>query len=706
MQMNVARPEISLREDLTLHEGPREGSGAPTWTLHDPARNQYFSLDWVSFEVVSRLHLKDSGLICQSINHETTLHLEEQDVDAVMDFLENNELIQRHDASGTDWLTSRKNRTKQSIWQRLIHGYLFFRIPLFKPDAFLERILPNLSFVFSRHFFRLTLLVLIIGLWGAFRQWSVFSATLVDTFSWDGLVGYAAALVTIKIFHELGHAIVAKRFKCRVPTMGVAFLVMMPMAYTDVTESWKLSSHRQRMYIAGAGIATEIMIAAWALMAWVFLPEGSIRGMVFFLATTSLAATMVVNASPFMRFDGYFILCDLVGMPNLHARSFAMARWWLRETLFRLHDPVPEDLGRTKQRLMILFAFAIWIYRLVVFTGIALLVYHFFFKALGVVMFGVEVWYFLARPVVAEIAYWHKRKEDIQSGFRHKPGYYLMWVMIIALVVPYDFTVNSQGMLKPEKSFNVIAIVPAQVYSLPPPIGSKLIAGQPIMSMVSMDLDHKIEMIRLRISTIEKQVGSAGFSADSLQQQSVLREQLTSAQEELKGLIAQRLLLIPVAPFNGEILDVRPDVHVDDWVPKGFRIATFANTHEWIVDTYVEESDLSRIGLGHRGRFIAETPGLGTVSLEVISIDQDASRTLPDPSLAASSGGQILVRQQNDLLIPERSIFRVRLRVVSGTEKMATGYLRGSVVIYGWPQSIIGNFLRSGFGTLIREAGF
>ena len=226
------------------------------------------------------------------------------------------------------------------------------------------------------------------------------------------------------------------------------------------------------------------------------------------------------------------------------------------------------------------------------------------------------------------------------------------------------------------------------------------------MVMSSLDLNHKIELTQIKIATIEKQVGGAGFSSENLQQQSLLREQLASAQEELKGALAQRTLLTPIAPFNGEILDIQPDVQVGDWVPKGFKLTTLANTHDWIVDTYIEESDLSRIQTGSRGRFIAETPGLGAMMLQVISIDQDASRTLPDAALAASSGGQILVRQQNNMLIPERSIFRVRLHVTSETGKIATGYLRGAVVIYGWPQSIIGNFLRSGFGTLIRELGF
>lgn len=153
------RPWPSLREDLTLHAGPSDRDGAPTWTVHDPARNQYFSLDWVAFEVVSRLSLGSLEAVCESVNRETTLHLESEDVQAVLQFLERNELVHRADLQGAAEL-SRKQALTQTGWtQKLLHGYLFFRIPLFRPDAWLGRLLPHLNFFFSAYFLKLSALV-------------------------------------------------------------------------------------------------------------------------------------------------------------------------------------------------------------------------------------------------------------------------------------------------------------------------------------------------------------------------------------------------------------------------------------------------------------------------------------------------------------------------------------------------------------------
>ena len=700
------RPWPQLREDLTLHAGPATPEGAPTWTLHDPARNQYFALDWVAFEVVSRLALGSVDAICDAIRSQTLLHIQADDVLPVLDFLEQNELVQRHGLHDSAAF-ARKHAARQTGWlHKLLHGYLFFRIPLCRPDAWLASLLPHVDFVFRSAFLKLTGLIFLLGLWGVYRQWHAFEATLVDTFSLDGLIGYGGALIAIKLLHELGHALMAKRCGCRVPAMGVAFLVMWPMAYTDVTESWKLDSHRKRLMIAGAGIATELVVAAWMLLAWVLLPDGHLRGVAFFLATTSIVATLAINASPLMRFDGYFLLCDLLGQPNLHARSFAYARWWLREQLFRLDEPPPEPLSHGWQQFFIAFAVATWLYRLVVFFGIALLVYHYFFKALGILLFGVEIGYFIIMPIWSELQAWRERWDKIAPVVRHRPAFYLMLLGIAILIVPYDITVNSQGMLKPEHSLSVVAYQPARVDQLPPARGSRVEAGTPLISLSSPELLQKIHKARIKVDALERQYGAAGFSNDTIRQQGVLKEQLEAAREELNGLIAERERLNPVAPFKGMIADVEPDLFVGEWVPKGMELVRLIDDHQWIVDTYIEESDLRRLDEGNWGWFIPEAAGLPDAWLGIVSIDSDASRILGDAALASTAGGQIMVRAQNNKLYPEHAVYRVRLKATLLNQQISTGHLRGRVVILAWPRSIIGDMVRGALATLVREAGF
>lgn len=705
-EIQFAKPQLpTLRQDLTLYTGPADKGGAPTWTLHDAARNLYFELDWVAFEIISRLSIADAHMICEQINAQTTLYVTTEDVDKTVDFLAKNELVYLQSPQALEQLKMKRAAQNKSWFDALLHGYLFFRIPIVHPDKWLSQAILPLSFLFRWRFYQLTLLAFIWGAWGVLNHWDTFKSTLVDTFSLEGVVQYAGAVMVVKLLHELGHALAAKRCGCRVPTMGLAFLVMWPVAYTDVTESWKLDSHKKRLMIASAGIVTEALIAAWSIFMWSVLPVGALKSLFFFLGTTSFAATIAINASPFMRFDGYFLLCDTLGMPNLHARSSAYTRWWLREKLFGLDDSEPETLDATQRKFFLVFALMTWVYRLVVFLGIAVLVYHYFFKALGIGLFLVEIWFFVLKPIIQELKFWHSRWEDIGLGFRQKPAYYLLVSLVLLLIVPFDFTVNTQGIFKPEQIQKVIAPQAAQVIKMPPHLGSRLQLGAQLIELDVPELENRIKRAQARLEPLTQQYGAAGFNAKLAGQQPILKERLASAQKELDGLLDEQKNLAQKALFAGVIVDADPDLFLGEWVAKSSALVTLINDKDWVVDCYVEEADLQRIEKGNWGRFVADAPGVGAVNLTVVDIDKDATRVMTEGVLTSAAGGEILVRPQQNKLIPERAIYRVRLKV-DGTEKLSTGYIRGRVAIYGWPKSILGEFIRLGLATAWRETGF
>lgn len=247
--------------------------------------------------------------------------------------------------------------------------------------------------------------------------------------------------------HEFGHALTAYRYGCNVPQMGLAFLLLWPLLYTDTSETWKLTSRRQRFAVGASGIAAELMLAVFATLAWTILPDGSVRAAAFVLPTSTWILTIAINASPFTRFDGYFLLADWLNLPNLHERSFAFARWWLRETLFGLGDAPPEDFAPARRRWLILLALFTWLYRLVLFVGIALLLGHFVFKALGIVLMVVELGFFVALPILREIGVWWSRRGDIGLNLRSLRTVCLLLGLGLFIFVPWRDTVSLPAVL-------------------------------------------------------------------------------------------------------------------------------------------------------------------------------------------------------------------------------------------------------------------
>ena len=368
-----------LREELGLYPGPRSWDGSPSWSLHDPAGNRFFRIGWREFEILRRWDEGDSQRIATRIGTETTLTITPDQVIALTQFLIANHLIQ---PGGTVDLArfSRQAGQRRPWYLRLLHGYLFFRIPLVRPDHFLVRTLPAVRWFFAPHFWYAMAVTALLGLYLAARQWDTFVRTFDYLFSWEGVLLFLATLLLVKTAHELGHAYTARRFGCRIPVMGVAFLVMWPMLYTETSEVWKLPARNQRLAVGAAGMAAELALAAMATLAWSFLPDGPARSAAFFTATLSWIMTLTFNLNPFMRFDGYYLLSDWLEIHNLHDRAFALGRWRLRKALLGLGDPPPEALPADRLRFLILFSYATWLYRLLLFLGIAMLVYYFFFK--------------------------------------------------------------------------------------------------------------------------------------------------------------------------------------------------------------------------------------------------------------------------------------------------------------------------------------
>ncbi|HIJ84933.1 MAG TPA: hypothetical protein HPQ00_12130, partial [Magnetococcales bacterium] len=205
----------TMREELTLHPAPPARDGSPVWTLADPARSKFFRINWLMFEILSRWHEGDAQRLLARIRRETPLAIEEGDVEQTAHFLSTNHLLRSHAPQHSRTLANmvRVNQGQWLTW--LLHHYLFFRIPLVRPDRFLTYSLPWVVFFFSRGFFWLMGSAGFLALFLLLRQWDPFHAALLDHLRQNGLVGIGLALIVVKSVHELGHAYTAKRHGCR-----------------------------------------------------------------------------------------------------------------------------------------------------------------------------------------------------------------------------------------------------------------------------------------------------------------------------------------------------------------------------------------------------------------------------------------------------------------------------------------------------------
>ena len=296
-----------LRQDLEILRGNSREDGSPAWLLYDAIRNKYFTLGITAFRLIKNwkggedLKKFEKKINSQGIETNT------EEIKSFISFLQLNNLIIQPIGQGVPLLSKQKASLKKNWLLNLIHSYLFFKIPLFKPDEFLNKSISKVRKLGSKNFRNVIYLLGFIGIFLVIQQYESFVKTFMYFFTFNGLLLYLITLIFVKCLHELGHAFVAKHFGCRVSAIGIGFLVFFPFLYTDTTDAWRLRNHKERLLINFAGILTELHLALIATFAWAILPDGGLKSVAFFIATTSWISSLAINVSPFMRFDGYYV---------------------------------------------------------------------------------------------------------------------------------------------------------------------------------------------------------------------------------------------------------------------------------------------------------------------------------------------------------------------------------------------------------------
>lgn len=695
---DLDRPLPPLREDLRVIEAAPESDGAPAWVIQDPVINRFYRIGWLEFECLLRWS-GTARAVAAEIAGTTPLHAAPEQVLAVADFLDRHQLV-RPATTATDRLAAHSSGAPWRRWRWWLHNYLFFRVPLVRPQAFLAAAAGRLEVLFQPFTLWLLGAVSGVGLLLVYRQWDVFSNAVVDSITPEGMLGFATALIVAKTFHELGHALVATRFGVRVAHMGVAFVVLWPMLYTDTGESWKLRSRHQRLAVSAAGIATELGLAGIATLGWAVSSPGAFNTLCLYLATTSWVLSLALNLSPFMRFDGYFILSDLLDFPNLHERSSALARTALRRNLLGLPLRWPEMLPDRQRRMLVAFALATWMYRLLVFLGIAVAVYLFFFKALGIFLFIVELLWFVVMPVWREFRVWQQLRAEIPSSRRRLCGV-LVFLLFLLVAIPWKTGVRGDGVLHAAQQTAVFAPYPSVIVFLRP--GGKVAAGDVLIQLDSPDLRASGGSNEARVATLSAQLTGLQAQERGLDRTSATVERLGEQMAEVQATGEELGRLKMRAEYPGVWLDVDPSLQAGTWVNSREKIGVLVAPTRWHVDAYVSQGDVDRVVAGASAVFYPER-NVDALRGRVTDIDATRTANLGQPLLASRHGGPISVAEKSQELLPIDPRYRVRIELDAAPESFRE--TRGDVLIDGTRRSLLAGWMRDVLAVLIRESGF
>ena len=478
------------------------------------------------------------------------------------------------------------------------------------------------------------------------------------------------------------------------------------MLYTDVSDAWRVKSRKQRLLIGAAGIFVEFYIAIICTFLWSFLPDGSYRSAVFFMATTSWIWTLAINVNPFMKFDGYYLLADYWEVENLQTRAFALGVWRLRELLFDLRRPIPDALTSKRTKQLIAYAWLTWVYRAVLFFSIALFILSSFFKLAAIILLCISGYRFIGKPVMDELNAWYELRGHIAKRFRSYIS--LCGVLAIAalLFVPWFGTVSAPAILHSEQRTVIYPERAALLKEIFVEDGQMVRKNDVLYRLTDPALEEELAIAQKRLALVKLKLSRGAASAEDRANRLILNQQLTEYEAKLTGLNQELSNLEISAPFAGKVVNTSHELHEGRWLPTNFAMAQLISPTSVYVEAVLRETELALIEPGDAAKFVPDEIEIAAIAAKVVAIERANLRSLHIPYLQSTFGGKVAVRQDdNGNQIPEQSVFRMTLHL-DELPKIENRVIRGVAKVEGKPASLASRIYRRVAAVLIRESGF
>lgn len=693
-----------LRPDVELLIGPRETDGAPSYILHDPLHATFDRMTWAQGEIIRRLRVPTSlaGLLAD-LAATSTLRVEADDVRALCA-----DLIRRGLTTATTVTPDGTPPSRHGLWDpaALFRDVAYLRIPLIWPDRFLARTLPWLRPLGSRAAAVFYLALGVVALLLLAQRWDAFVATFTYFFNAAGMVAFAVTLATVKVVHEFAHAYVAKALGNRVPKMGVTLIFLFPVAFADATDSWRMAQRRQRMWIALAGVLAELVLAAIALIVWAVSPPGVLHSVCFVLSSVTLLSTLLVNLNPAMRFDGYYVFCDLVGVDNLQGRAFAVARWLIRRYVLGMRLASPEaGQPRPRHALLALYGGYAWLYRLSLYAGIAIALYHRVTKVLGILLFALALYTFLVRPIAGELAnLWRLRR---QARWNPRAAVALVAFTACAYWVfwPLPQRVRLPATTVPAAEQVIYAPAAGVIAELPHGDHDCVRRGDLLVRVSSDRLDAERELAELQIARVQQELAL-------IRENERLRPLLAQKSEELTRAVARRNSVLRAL----ERLDVRAETDgvIVDWDPE-LRVGLPVGTRDVLgrvvaqtsppITCYVPDTLAPDL---HAGTAVVFRSDAGEPACDgvVTFVERVPVEDVPHRALTSVAGGGIPVASDAlGRLIPRETCYAAEITLATPDAALRLGQT-GSIWLRTPPRVRFIGWLNYVQRVFVREASF
>ena len=508
---------LQVRDDLIFER--IEYLGISYWVVKDPVGLKYFRLQPEQYHALQLLngdrHLEE---LRDALHDELpTVRLQLSDIQHLITDLHQKGLVFSNRIGQGASLAKLNFEEKKKKLFNTMRSLLYVRLPGWDPEAVLARLYPLVRWIYHPTTVTLTLLF-VISSWVLLAvQFDTFTAQMPEFqqfFSWPNLLYLWITLGTCKVIHEFGHGLSCKHFGGECHAMGVMLLVFSPCLYCDVSDSWMLKSKWQRIAIGAAGMYIEVVISAIAIYIWWNTQSGLIHHLclnIFFVTTIT---TVIWNANPLMRFDGYYMMSDFLEIPNLRPKADRLLRDWFGWYCLGIEakpDPFMPESGRAG---FVMFAIAAGLYRWFILAAIMVFLYTvlkpYGLQSIGIALAVVSIVTILFNLVLN--IYKQVTAPRIEPLSRPKIAISLgLLVTVIActMAVPLPLHIEAMFLIEPHDVRHVYTPVPGRLENRPVQPGDQVTLGDTLATLTNpalaleqlrLEQQEKVQLIRVSVA--------------------------------------------------------------------------------------------------------------------------------------------------------------------------------------------------------------
>ena len=640
MKKNTASTQTGeLRRDLELFPGEADESGKESWIIFDPVADRYFRISEKEHNIIRRFNKARELEKTIKLLHTDGLDITESELSAINAFLHHNNLLMPTYKTTENRLHAARKFKRKMLPTRILNSYLFFKIPLWKPDGFLNNTLPVIKSIFNRWNLLFIAALSLIGYFQVIINFNKVSSIVLESFTSAGMVRYIMTIIILKIFHELAHAYTAKRLGIRVRRMGISFIVFFPRLYTDVTDSWRIKDRKKRALIDVAGIASELMFGGFAAFIWSNTGPGLPNTIAYYIFAISTVSTVFINGNPFIRYDGYYLLMDITGIDNLQRRGSKRIKEFFRKYMWG----IPTEQNETKKWkniFLIIYGISAFVYRFFLYTSIILIVYYKFTKTIGIILMSLEIYLLILKPLTLEIKSLLKMKKMMRKQNKIISLITLCFIASV-LLLPLPWNISIPGVVKSGNTYYVRAIENGFISEICSLEHIKVRKGDVLLKQKNQFLDWNEQSTRLRIKINETMNDQMLTDVKNHPYTRLEKQEYEKLNNQLNNICKKKSKLTVRAPFSGIFSCYNDRLHIGKWIIKGELIGELYKPDNNIVAGYTEENNLKDLKIGDKVTFTL-TNDLTTYKARIKKINSVSAMSFTSPSpLLQTFGGPL-----------------------------------------------------------------